>query len=43
MSYQDTMERIVVQGFEVAGVAILVVSTLLAFGSAGRSCWALRS
>ena len=33
MSYHDTMER-VVQGFEVAGVAILVVGTLLAFGSA---------
>ena len=33
MSYHDTMER-VVQGFEVAGVAILVVGTLLAFASA---------
>ena len=33
----------VVQGDEVAGVAILVVGTLLAFASAGRSCWALRS
>ena len=33
MSYHDTMER-VVQGFEVAGVAILVVGTLLAFVSA---------
>jgi uncharacterized membrane protein len=33
VSYHDTMER-VVQGFEVAGVAILVVGTLLAFASA---------
>ena len=33
MSYHDTMER-VVQGFEVAGVAILVVGSLLAFVSA---------
>ena len=33
MSFHDTMER-VVQGFEVAGVAILVVGSLLAFGSA---------
>ena len=33
MSFHDTMER-VVQGFEVAGVAILVVGSLLAFVSA---------
>jgi uncharacterized membrane protein len=33
VSFHDTMER-VVQGFEVAGVAILVVGSLLAFGSA---------
>ena len=33
MSYHDTMER-VVQGFEIAGVAILVVGSLLAFVSA---------
>ena len=33
MSYRDTMER-VVQGFEIAGVAILVVGSLLAFVSA---------
>jgi uncharacterized membrane protein len=35
VSYHDTMER-VVQGFEVAGVAILVVGSLLAFVSAAR-------
>ena len=33
MSYHDTMEW-VVQGFEIAGVAILVVGSLLAFASA---------
>jgi uncharacterized membrane protein len=33
MSYHDTMERVVL-GFEVAGVAILVVGSLLAFVSA---------
>ena len=33
MNYNDTMER-VAQGFEVAGVAILVVGSLLAFGAA---------
>jgi uncharacterized membrane protein len=33
MSFQDTMER-VVRGFEVAGVAILVVGSLLALVSA---------
>ena len=33
MSFHDTMER-VVQGFEVAGVVILVVGSLLAFVSA---------
>ena len=33
MNYNDTMER-VAQGFEVAGVAILVVGSLLAFVSA---------
>ena len=33
MSFHDTMER-VVQGFEIAGVAILVVGSLLAFVSA---------
>jgi uncharacterized membrane protein len=33
VSFHDTMER-VVQGFEVAGVAILVVGSLLAFVSA---------
>ena len=33
MSFHDAMER-VVQGFEVAGVAILVVGSLLAFVSA---------
>ena len=33
MNFHDTMEG-VVQGFEVAGVAILVVGSLLAFGSA---------
>ena len=33
MSYHDTMER-VVHGFEIAGVAILVVGSLLAFVSA---------
>ena len=33
MTFHDTMER-VVQGFEVAGVAILVVGSLLAFVSA---------
>ena len=33
MSFHDTMER-VVQGFEVAGVAILVVGSLLALVSA---------
>ena len=33
MSFHETMER-VVQGFEVAGVAILVVGSLLAFVSA---------
>ena len=33
MSFHDTMER-VVQGFEVVGVAILVVGSLLAFVSA---------
>jgi len=33
VSFHDTMER-VVQGFEIAGVAILVVGSLLAFVSA---------
>jgi uncharacterized membrane protein len=35
MSFHGTMER-VVQGFEVSGVAILVVGSLLAFVSAAR-------
>jgi uncharacterized membrane protein len=35
VSFHDTMER-VVQGFEVVGVAILVVGSLLAFVSAAR-------
>ncbi len=33
MDFRDTMER-VVQGFEIAGVAILVLGSLLAFASA---------
>jgi hypothetical protein len=33
VSLHDTMEQ-VVNGFEIAGVAILVVGSLLAFGSA---------
>jgi uncharacterized membrane protein len=33
MSYEEWMER-VVDGFEVAGVAVLLVGSLLAFGSA---------
>ena len=33
MDFHDTMER-VVQGFEIAGVAILVLGSLLAFASA---------
>ena len=36
MDFQDTMER-VVQGFEIAGVAILVVGSLLAFVSAAAA------
>jgi uncharacterized membrane protein len=36
VDFQDTMER-VVQGFEIAGVAILVVGSLLAFVSAAAA------
>ena len=36
MSFHETMER-VVQGFEIAGVAILVVGSLLAFVSAAAA------
>jgi uncharacterized membrane protein len=36
VSFHDTMER-VVQGFEIAGVAILVVGSLLAFVSAASA------
>jgi uncharacterized membrane protein len=36
MTYEDMMER-VVQGFEIVGVAILVVGSLVALGSAAVS------